>query len=116
MSRAAGGDGHGHGHDHRRRRIFYKDWGPKDAQPIVFHHAAFSETDFTEDLKAIDVPTLVMHGDDDQIVPIAASAMLAAKLLRSGTLKVYEKLSHGMCTTHPELINADLHAFVQAHA
>jgi non-heme chloroperoxidase len=78
--------------------------------------AAFSETDFTEDLKAIDVPTLVMHGDDDQIVPIAASALLSVKLLRSGTLKVYEKFPHGMCTTHPDVINADLHAFVRAGA
>ena len=62
---------------------------------------AFSETDFTEDLKAIDVPVLVMHGDDDQIVPIADSALLSAKLLKNGTLKVYEGLPHGMCTTHP---------------
>jgi non-heme chloroperoxidase len=73
---------------------------------------AFSETDFTEDLKAIDIPTLVMHGDDDQIVPIADSALLSAKLLKNGTLKVYEKLSHGMCTTHPDLINSDLLAFI----
>ncbi|UEM24688.1 alpha/beta hydrolase (plasmid) [Skermanella mucosa] len=75
---------------------------------------AFSETDFTEDLKAIDVPTLVMHGDDDQIVPIADSALLSAKLLRNGTLKVYEKLSHGMCTTNADIINPDLLAFIQA--
>jgi non-heme chloroperoxidase len=74
---------------------------------------AFSETDFTEDLKSIDVPTLVMHGDDDQVVPIADSALLSVKLLKKGTLKVYEKLSHGMCTTHPELINADLLAFIR---
>ena len=74
---------------------------------------AFSETDFTDDLKAITVPTLVMHGDDDQIVPIANSAPLSAKLLRNGVLKVYEKLPHGMCTTHPEVINPDLLAFVQ---
>jgi non-heme chloroperoxidase len=75
---------------------------------------AFSETDFTEDLKTIDVPTLVMHGDDDQIVPIADSALLSAKLLKKGTLKVYEKLSHGMCTTHPDVINPDLLAFIKA--
>jgi non-heme chloroperoxidase len=74
---------------------------------------AFSETDFTEDLKSITVPTLVMHGDDDQIVPIAASALLSAKLLRNGILKVYEKLPHGMCTTHAETIDADLLAFVR---
>jgi len=74
---------------------------------------AFSETDFTEDLKAVEVPTLVMHGDDDQIVPIADAALLSIKLLKHGTLKVYEKLPHGLCTTHPELVNADLLAFVK---
>ncbi|AZN99135.1 alpha/beta hydrolase [Mesorhizobium sp. M9A.F.Ca.ET.002.03.1.2] len=74
---------------------------------------AFSETDFTDDLKKIDVPVLVMHGDDDQIVPIADSALLAAKLVKHGTLKVYKGLPHGMCTTHPEIINPDLLAFVQ---
>lgn len=74
---------------------------------------AFSETDFTEDLKAIDVPVLIMHGDDDQIVPIADSALLSAKLVRTGTLKVYPGLPHGMCTTHPDQINADLLAFIQ---
>lgn len=72
---------------------------------------AFSETDFTEDLKAIEVPVLVMHGDDDQIVPIADSALLAVKLLKRGTLKVYEGLPHGMATTHADTINADLLAF-----
>jgi non-heme chloroperoxidase len=80
------------------------------------HHEgikAFSETDFTEDLKLIDVPTLVMHGDDDQIVPIADSALLSAKLLKNGTLKVYERFPHGMCTTHADVINADLLAFIQ---
>jgi non-heme chloroperoxidase len=74
---------------------------------------AFSETDFTEDLKAITVPTLVMHGDDDQIVPIADSALLSVKLLKNGVLKVYEKLPHGMCTTHADVINPDLLAFVK---
>jgi len=74
---------------------------------------AFSETDFTDDLRAIDVPTLVMHGDDDQIVPIADSALLSAKLLRRGTLKVYEKFPHGMCTTHADVLNADLLAFIK---
>lgn len=73
---------------------------------------AFSETDFTEDLKSIDVPTLVMHGDDDQIVPIASSALLSAKLLKRSTLKVYEKFPHGMCTTHADVINRDLLAFI----
>ncbi|TXL72189.1 alpha/beta hydrolase [Vineibacter terrae] len=75
---------------------------------------AFSETDFTQDLKAIEVPTLVMHGDDDQIVPIADSALLSVKLLKKGTLKVYEKLPHGMCTTHADIVNPDLLAFIKA--
>jgi non-heme chloroperoxidase len=74
---------------------------------------AFSETDFTEDLKQIDVPVLVMHGDDDQIVPIADSALLSVKLVKKGTLKVYKGLPHGMCTTHPDVIDEDLLAFVQ---
>ena len=74
---------------------------------------AFSETDFTEDLKVIDVPTLVMHGDDDQIVPIGDSALLSVKLLKKATLKVYEKFPHGMCTTHADRINADLLAFIK---
>ena len=75
---------------------------------------AFSETDFTEDLRAIEVPVLVMHGDDDQIVPIADSALLSIKLLKKGELKVYPGLPHGMCTTHPEIVNPDLLAFIQA--
>ena len=75
---------------------------------------AFSETDFTDDLKAIDVPTLVMHGDDDQIVPVADSAPLSAKLLRKGRLKVYEKFPHGMCTTNADVINAELLAFFRS--
>jgi len=74
---------------------------------------AFSETDFTEDLKAIEVPTLVMHGDDDQIVPYADSAPLSAKLLKSGTLKTYAGFPHGAFVTHHDVINADLLAFVR---
>jgi non-heme chloroperoxidase len=74
---------------------------------------AFSETDFTEDLKKIDVPTLVMHGDADQIVPYADSAPLSVKLLKHGTLKTYAGLPHGMATTHPDVINADLLAFLR---
>ena len=74
---------------------------------------AFSETDQTEDLKAISVPTLVMHGDDDQIVPYADSAPLSAKLLKNGTLKTYPGFPHGMPTTHAEIINADLLAFIK---
>lgn len=77
---------------------------------------AFSETDFTEDLKVIDVPTLVLHGDDDQVVPIAAAALLSVKLLRNGTLKVYRNYPHGMCTTHADAINADLLEFVRGGA
>ena len=75
---------------------------------------AFSETDFTEDLKAIDVPTLVMHGDDDQIVPIADSAPLSAKLLKHATLKVYPGYPHGMFAVHPDVINRDLLAFFRS--
>jgi non-heme chloroperoxidase len=75
---------------------------------------AFSATDFTEDLKRIDVPTLVMHGDDDQIVPIADSAMLSSKLLRNATLKVYKGYPHGMCTTHADVINSDLLKFFRS--
>ena len=75
---------------------------------------AFSETDFTEDLKVIDVPTLVMHGEDDQIVPIADSAPLSAKLLKKSVLKTYAKFPHGMCTTHADVINPDLLAFVKS--
>jgi pimeloyl-ACP methyl ester carboxylesterase len=139
-------------------RIFFKDWGPRDAQVLFFHHGwplsaddwdnqirakpgrvskaaiisavppvmvksdknpggrlkAFSETDFTEDLKKIDVPVLVMHGDDDQIVPYADSAPLSSKLLQRGTLKTCKGFPHGMCTTHPEVINPDLLAFVRS--
>jgi non-heme chloroperoxidase len=75
---------------------------------------AFSETDFTEDLKGIDVPVLIMHGEDDQVVPIDDSARLAIKLVKKGTLKTYPGLSHGMAATHPERINADLLAFVRS--
>ena len=75
---------------------------------------AFSETDFTEDLKRIDVPTLIMHGDDDQIVPIGASAMQSAKLIKNNTLKVYKGLPHGMCTVNADLINQDLLEFIRA--
>ena len=75
---------------------------------------AFSETDLTEDLKKFDVPTLILHGDDDQIVPIGASALLSAKLVKGAQLKVYKGLPHGMCSTHPEIINPDLLAFCKA--
>ncbi len=74
---------------------------------------AFSETDFSEDLDAISVPVLFLHGEDDQIVPIGNSAHKAIKLVRNGTLKTYPGLSHGLFATHPQLINADLLAFIQ---
>ena len=75
---------------------------------------AFSETDLTEDLKKIDVPTLILHGDDDQIVPIADSALLAAKLVKGAVLKVYKGAPHGMCTTHKDRVNEDLLAFIKS--
>jgi non-heme chloroperoxidase len=80
------------------------------------HHdciKAFSETDFTNDLKEIDVPTLVMHGDDDQIVPFADSAPLSVNLLKHGTLKVYKGLGHGLCTINADVVNADLLEFIK---
>jgi len=73
---------------------------------------AFSETDLTADLGLIEAHTLVMHGDDDQIVPIEDSALSGAKLLKNATLKVYQKFPHGMCTTHPDVINRDLLASI----
>ena len=75
---------------------------------------AFSETDQTEDLKKFDVPTLILHGDDDQIVPIGASALLSAKLVKGATLKVYKGAPHGMCTTEKDRVNDDLLAFIKA--
>jgi non-heme chloroperoxidase len=74
---------------------------------------AFSETDFTEDLKAIDVPTLVMHGEDDQIVPFADSAPLSAKLLKNAATRFYPGFPHGMPTVHADVINPDLLAFIK---
>jgi non-heme chloroperoxidase len=75
---------------------------------------AFSETDFTEDLKRIDVPTLILHGDDDQIVPIGASAPKSSKLVKDATLKIYKGAPHGMCTTLKDRVNADLLDFIKA--
>ncbi len=75
---------------------------------------AFSETDLTEDLKKIDVPTLIMHGDDDQIVPIADSAILSSKIVKNATLKVYKGAPHGMCTTLKQEVNEELLAFIKA--
>jgi len=78
--------------------------------------AQFSETDFTEDLKAIDVPTLIAHGDDDQVVPIGASALQSSKIVKGATLKVYPGAPHGLATTMQDEINRDLLAFIQAGA
>ncbi|MCI0365632.1 MAG: alpha/beta hydrolase [Phycisphaerales bacterium] len=85
--------------------------GHKNAYDCI---KAFSETDFTEDLKKFNVPTLIMHGDDDQIVPIGASAMLSSKLVKGAQLKVYKGFPHGMCSTHKDTINADLLAFLKS--
>ena len=75
---------------------------------------AFSETDLTEDLKKIDVPTLIIHGDDDQIVPIADSAHASSKIVKNATLKVYQGAPHGLAATHKDQFNADLLAFLQS--
>jgi len=75
---------------------------------------AFSETDLTDDLKKFDVPTLILHGDDDQIVPIVASALLSAKIVKNATLKVYKGAPHGMCTTRKQEVNEDLLAFIRS--
>jgi non-heme chloroperoxidase len=75
---------------------------------------AFSETDLTEDLKKFDVPTLILHGDDDQIVPIGAAAMLSSKLVKNAQLKIYKGAPHGMCTTEKDKVNADLLSFIKS--
>ena len=86
-------------------QIYYKDWG--SGQPVVFSHGWPLGADAW-------VPTLIMHGDDDQIVPIGASVMLSPKLVKGATLKVYPGLPHGMCSTHKDLVNADLLTFCKA--
>jgi non-heme chloroperoxidase len=75
---------------------------------------AFSETNLTKDLKKFDVPTLILHGDDDQIVPIQASALLSSKIIKDAKLKIYKGAPHGMCTTLKDEVNADLLAFIEA--
>jgi non-heme chloroperoxidase len=97
------------------RRNWWRQAMMGGAHPQLAGTKAFSETDFTEDLRSIDAPVVFMHGDDDQIVPIADSALLAAKLVKHGTLKIYPGLPHGMCTTHADRINADLLAFIERH-
>jgi non-heme chloroperoxidase len=84
------------------------------AKPLYDCIKAFSETDFTDDLKKFDVPTLILHGDDDQIVPIGASAMRSSKLIKNAQLKVYKGASHGMCSTEKDRINSDLLEFIKA--
>jgi non-heme chloroperoxidase len=84
------------------------------AKPHYDGIKAFSEIDFTEDLRRIEVPTLVMQGDDDQIVPYKDAALLTVKLLRNGTLKIYPGYPHGMITTHADVINQDILAFIHA--
>jgi non-heme chloroperoxidase len=74
----------------------------------------FSETDHSEDLKKFDVPTLILHGDDDQIVPIGASALLSSRIVTGSTLKIYPGAPHGLCSTHKDQVNADLLAFLEA--
>ena len=97
-----------------------RNWWRQGMMGSVLAHTdgikAFSETDFTEDLKAIDVPTLVMHGEDDQIVPFANAGPKSAKLLKNSTLKSYPGFPHGMPTTNADQINADLLAFVETQA
>jgi non-heme chloroperoxidase len=78
-----------------------------------FCNKAFSETGLTKDFEKIDVPTLILHGDDDQIVPIADSALLSAKIVKGATLKVYKGAPHGLCTTQKDQVNSDLLAFIK---
>ena len=77
---------------------------------------AFSETDFTEDLKRFDIPTLIIHGDDDQMVPIGASALLSSKIVKGSSLKIYAGAPHGLCSTHKDKVNAELFAFFKARS
>jgi len=80
---------------------------------VYFCVKAFGETDFTEDLKRFDVPTLILHGDDDQVVPVGITALVSSKIVKDATLKVYPGLPHGMCSTHKDVINADLLEFIK---
>ncbi len=95
------------------RESFWRQCMMAGLPAAYFCIKAFSETDFTADLKKIDVPTLIIHGDDDQIVPIGPSALAAAKLVAQAELKIYPGAPHGVCTTHKEQINADLLAFIK---
>ena len=95
------------------REAFWRQGMMAGFPAAYFCIKAFSETDLTEDLKKIDVPTLILHGDDDQIVPIGASALLSSRLVKNATLEVYKGGAHGMCTTQKDEVNADLLAFVE---
>ena len=95
------------------RESFWRQGMMAGLPAAYFCIKAFSETDMTEDLKKIDVPTLILHGDDDQMVPIGDSAMLAAKLVRHATLTIYKGASHGMCTTEKDRVNRDLLEFIR---
>lgn len=96
------------------RQAFWRQGMMAGMPACYFCIKAFSETDMTEDLKRIDVPTLILHGDDDQIVPLADSAELSAKLVKNATLKIYQGSPHGMCTTEKDKVNNDLLAFAKA--
>ena len=96
------------------RESFWRQGMQTGLPASYFCIKAFSETDLTEDLRKIDVPTLILHGDDDQMVPIGASALLTSKIVKNSTLKVYPGLSHGMCTINKDLINTDLLNFIQS--
>ncbi|MEU1785038.1 alpha/beta hydrolase [Streptomyces sparsogenes] len=102
---------------HASQGVIWNWWRQGMAGSAQAHHAgvrALSETDFTDDLKAIDVPTLLLHGDDDQIVPLADSAQRAVTLLKDADLKVYPGASHGMCTVNADTLNADLLDFISS--
>jgi pimeloyl-ACP methyl ester carboxylesterase len=88
--------------------------GGGEVARYIGRHGTFSETDTTEDLKKFDMPTLILHGDDDQIVPIGASAMLSSKIVKNATLKIYKGAPHGMCTTHKDQVNEELLTFLKA--
>jgi non-heme chloroperoxidase len=96
------------------RESFWRQGMMAGFPAVYFCIKAFSETDLTEDLKKFDVPTLILQGDDDQIVQIVASAMLSSKLVKDATLKVYPGAPHGLATTHKDQLNADLLAFLKA--
>ena len=96
------------------RESFWRQGMMAGLPAAYFCIKAFSETDLTEDLKKMSVPTLIIHGDDDQIVPLAASALLSAKIVKNATLKVYKGAPHGLCTTHKDQVSADLLAFVKS--